>query len=211
MQIISFDANKSAWREFLEGQSAEHPYFFKTPGSFQAQEYFKKILELIAKRSMSYDSVGGIFKFINSIESEYVRDQIWTWLEKYTPIRQQNTNNASRQVLVVRDYRSRCNLVEGKAHPYYSLKPQPRKHFQGRGSRPIQGIVNILEEDPLAPAVSELDFQKKIAKLSLNKYLNDRSIENRNALIAAIHAIPLGSGEKKGSPFLQGGAVGSKR
>ncbi len=213
MKIINFDANKAEWKEFLTKQVEEHPQFFKTPQSFEGQEYFKTILELIAKRSMQFESVMGLWKFINAVQNEYVRSQMWTWLEKYTPIRHNSKENIGNQILVVRDYRSKCSLVEGKEHPYYSLKPQPRKHFQGRGSRPVTGLEkeSELENEATRAAVSELDFQKKITKIKLNKFLNDRSIENRRELIAAINAIPLGSGEKKGAPFLQGGAVGSRR
>jgi hypothetical protein len=211
MQFINFDASKTAWREFLIKQSEEHPDFFKIPQSFQAQEYFKTVLELIAKRSMSFESVMGLWPFIDSVKNENVRNQMWTWIEKYTPIRHQFSKDVSRQIIVVRDYRVKCSLIDGKTNPYYTLKPQPRKHFQGKGKKPLPSIENDLATDVLAPAVSELDFQKKLAKLSLNKFLNDRSIENRNALIAAVQSIPLGSSEKKGSPFLQGGAMGLKR
>lgn len=213
MKIINFDASKVEWKEFITKQVEEYPHFFRTPQSFEGQEYFKVILELIAKRSMRIDSVMGLWKFINAVQNEHVRNQMWTWLEKYTPIRHNFNADISNQILVVRDYRSQCSLIEGKEHPYYSLKPQPRKHFQGRGTRPVTGIGKglELETDTTQAAVSELDFQKKITKIKLNKFFNDRSIENRRELIAAINAIPLGSGEKKGAPFLQGGAVGSKR
>lgn len=208
MEIISFDADKTAWNEFLIKQPEEHPDFFKIPQTFQGQVYFTTILELIAKRSMNLDTVQGLWSFINKVQSEHVRSQMWTWLNKYTPIRQKNTPPGHSQTLIVRDYRSKCSLIESKEHPYYSLKPQPGKHLNVIGTRPMP----VLEQDPgtkvFAPALSELDFQKKIAKLSLNKFLNDRTIEHRNALIKNIQALPLGLGQRKGTPFFQGGAIG---
>ena len=63
MEIISFDANKEVWNEFLIKQPEEHPDFFKIPQTFQGQVYFTTILELIAKRSMSFDSVQGLWSF----------------------------------------------------------------------------------------------------------------------------------------------------
>jgi hypothetical protein len=211
MEIISFDANKNVWNEFLIKQPEEHPDFFKIPQTFQGQVYFTTFLELIAKRSMSLDTVQGLWSFINKVQSEHVRTQMWTWLNNYTPIRQKNTSSGHSQTLIIKDYRSKCSLIEGKEHPYYTLKPQLGKHLNVIGTRPMP----VLEQDPvahvLAPALSELDFQKKIIKLSLNKFLDDRTIEHRDALVKNIQAIPLGAGQSKGTPFFQGGAIGSKR
>ena len=213
MQLISADVSKTAWREFLERQPAAHPDFFKTPQTFQGQEYFKSLLELIAKRSMKCDSLGGLVKFINAVQNPDARERMWTWVDKFTPIREQVTRNGEKQYVIVRDYRAKCSLIEGMEHPYYSLKPQPRKHFSGRGTRPIPEHEPESEQKSMttAPAVTELDFQKKLVKHSLNKFLADRSVENRKDLIAAIQAIPLGAAEKKGVPFLQGGAIGLKK
>jgi hypothetical protein len=211
MEIISFDANKEVWNEFLIKQPEEHPDFFKIPQTFQGQVYFTTILELIAKRSMSFDSVQGLWSFIIAVQSEYVRTQMWTWLNKYTPIRRKIHSRGPSQTLIVKDFRSKCSLIESKEHPYYSLKPQPGKLLNAVGTRPMP----VLEQDPVAnvfaPSLSELDFQKKIAKISLNKFLNDRTIEHRDALVKNIQAIPLGAGQRKGTPFFQGGAIGSKR
>jgi hypothetical protein len=211
LQNLNDRASNAEWRTFFESQPLCYPDFFKTPNSLASQEYFKSLLELIAKRSIKSDNIPGLWAFLRSVNNENVRELMWTWLNKYTPIREKVSKNGNKQIVIVSEYREKCSLIEGMEHPYFSLKPQPRKHFQGRDSKPITDNKQEPKIKSTAPARTELEFQKKVARLSFNKFLADRSVENRHELIDAIHSIPLGPGGKKGNPFFQGGAVGSKR
>lgn len=209
--LENFDAPKDEWKKFLDQQPNKYPDFFKTPSSIQGEQYFKAILELIAKRSLSTESLGGVHNFVRSIANESVQEQILTWFDTYTPIRLQQTRGRGEALVVVRDFRSKCSLIEAKTHPYFSLKPQPRKFWSGKKHIPQPEPVSAPVYRVDAPAITDFDFHKKVVKLAINKFFAERSIENRDELIAAIEAIPLGTSNKKGKPFIQGGAVGSKR
>lgn len=209
---LSFDAPKGIWKAELENQKALYAEFFIRPMSIAGMEYFKAMLELIAKRAVNVGNIQGFFKFIDAVEDKNAKALMLTWIETYTPIRAHLSSEGLEQFHVVQAYRNRCSLIDGKAHPFYSLKEKPRKHKSHPGSRML---VADSEDNDLfsvsAPARTELDFEKKIIKTSLNRFFADRSVENRNKLISAIQRIPLEGTKKKGSPFLQGGAVGSKR
>lgn len=112
----------------------------------------------------------------------------------------------------MRDFRPKCNLVDGITNPFYLLTEKPRKLQRGQvtnGENVITKAEDLMSVD--SPARTELDLQKKLVKTSVNRFLSDRSVENRNKLIAAINSIPLGDAVRGGQVFLQGGAVGSKR
>lgn len=210
--MIDFDADNKTWKEFLESQPTLHSSFFKYPMSPQGMEYFKKMLELINKRAVQIGTMQGVFKFLNSVQDQKSKSLMLTWLDTYSPIRTRLTKSGQEEWLLIRDFRPKCNLVEGITHPFYLLAEKPRKLDLGKVTnreKQTNQIEDTLNVD--SPARTELDFQKKLVKTSVNRFLSDRSVENRIKLIAAINAIPLGDAIKGGQVFLQGGAVGSKR
>lgn len=206
--MIEFDATNEKWKSFLESQPSERGEFFRVPLSQQAMDYFKKMLELINKRAVNLGTMQGVFKFINNVQDKKARALMLTWLDTYSPIRAKMTKAGNEEWRVIPEYRARCNLVDGISNPYYRLVERPRKFNRGRGERiaPENDLFNVD-----TPAKTELELQKKLIKLCVNSFLTVRSLENRVKLIEAINSLPLGDAMKGGKPFLQGGAVGSKR
>lgn len=96
-ELVNFDVPKDEWKQFLCQQPSKYPSFFKTPSTIQGEQYFKAILELIAKRSLSFESLGGLHNFVNSIANESVQEQILTWFDTYTPIRLQKTSGRGKR------------------------------------------------------------------------------------------------------------------
>jgi hypothetical protein len=210
--MIDFDATNESWKSFLEIQPTDHADFFRYPMSLGGMEYFKKMLELINKRAVKLGSMQGVIKFLESVQDKKSKALMLTWLDTYSPIRARLTKAGHEEWRVIPAYRSRCNLVNGISNPFYRLIEKPRKLDRGRGDKAEGTVIqesNLLKVD--APAVTELDFQKKLIKTSVNKFLSERSIESRTKLIAAINALPLGVSPKSGQPFIQGGAIGLKR
>jgi hypothetical protein len=137
------------------------------------------------------------------------------WIERYTPIRQVRSNNDVLQWHVMRAFVEKCDLIEGKANPFYTLKPPPRVVFQA-GSKALRIASGYetskdFEFSLHGAAVSDLDFAVKIAKIAFNEFLSRRSNSSRENLINRIMEIPLGDSSKKGSPFVQGGSPGLGR
>ena len=210
--MIDFDAENKTWKDYLESQPTQYGSFFKHPMSPQGMEYFKKMLELINKRAVKTGTMQGVFKFVNSVQDKKSKALMLTWLDTYSPIRARVTKSGQEEWLLIRDYRARCNLVDGITNPFYLLTEKPRKLHRGQartGENAIFKAEDLMSVD--SPARTELDLQKKLVKTSVNRFLSDRSVENRLKLIAAINAIPLGDSLKGGQVFLQGGAVGLKR
>jgi len=210
--MIDFNAENKTWKDFLESQPTQHSSFFKHPMSPQGMEYFKKMLELINKRAVKIGTMQGVFKFLNSVQDKKSKALMLTWLDTYSPIRARVTKSGQEEWLLMRDFRPKCNLVDGTTNPFYLLTEKPRKLHRGQvtnGENPIAQAEDLMSV--ASPARTELDLQKKLVKTSVNRFLCDRSVENRKKLIAAINAIPLGDAVRGGQVFLQGGAVGSKR
>lgn len=208
VQMIEFDASNERWKSFLESQPSERAELFRLPFSQSAMDYFKKMLELINKRAVNLGNMQGVVKFIDNVQDKKAKALMLTWLDTYSPIRAKITKAGNEEWRVIPQFRSRCNLVDGISNPFYLLVERPRKLNRGRGAG-LDQVSDLLNVD--APAKTELDLQKKLIKLNVNRFLTVRSVENRTKLIEAIHALPLGDGVKGGQPFIQGGAVGSKR
>lgn len=210
--MIDFNAENKTWKDFLESQPTQHSSFFRHPMSPQGMEYFKKMLELINKRAVHTGTMQGVFKFVNSVQDKKTKALMLTWLDSYSPIRARVSKSGQEEWVLMRDFRTKCNLVDGITNPFYLLTEKPRKLHRGQVTNhenPIAQAEDLMSVD--SPARTELDLQKKLVKTSVNRFLSDRSVENRNKLIAAINSIPLGDAVRGGQVFLQGGAVGSKR
>lgn len=210
--MVDFDAENKIWKDFLESQPTEHGAFFRHPMSPQGMEYFKKMLELINRRAVKVGTMQGVFKFLNGVQDKKSKALMLTWLDTYSPIRARVTKSGQEEWMLIRDYRPKCNLVDGITNPFYLLTEKPRKLHRGQVKNGEDAVTDV--EDLMSiesPARTELDLQKKLVKTSVNRFLSDRSVENRKKLIAAINAIPLGDAVRGGQLFLQGGAVGSKR
>lgn len=205
---IQFDLPRAEWRKSLEEQPHQNSQFFEVPMSVNGMAYFKNILEVIGKRSIKIGEVSGIYKFIHAVKEDRAKRQMIAWLESFTPIRTSLRGGHLEHFFVVEKLRNSCSLIDGMTVPFYSMREglNVRVGNQNRFDDQLKPVFNVLQA-----AVTEFEFQKKMVKLSVNKFFLDRTIENRNSLIAEIYRIPLGEIGKKGQSFLQGGAVGSKR
>jgi hypothetical protein len=210
--MISFDSSDASWKDFLAAQPTEHAAYFKNPASEQGMNYFKKMLELINKRAVELGTSRGVAKFINSVQVQTARDQMHTWLDLYSPIRAKVSSSGEEQWKVIPHFRTRCNFVEGIVKPYYILKAQPRKlHVGTRLGLDFPDPRTEAYPFDKSPALTDLGLRKKIVKMSMDRFLGERTLENRKKLIFEISAIPLEDSVKGGHLFIQGGAVGSKR
>ena len=199
------------WRSFLESQSKEYPAYFDDPFSEAAMSYFKEMLEKICLRAIEHNSCSGLHSFVQSVKHERTRALMLTWLDTYSPIRQIKTKNGVFQQEVIRDFVPLCSIIEGKVHPYYSLDVKPRKtHKVGhKNLAPTEVEVDGKSLfNTLRAANSDLELVIKMAKIAFNQFIRDRSLDSRKSLVDKINLIPIGKIEKKGQPFLQGGAPG---
>lgn len=208
------DLPSKDWRAFLEDQPNRHPEYFKDPFSEMAMNYFKEMLESICQRAIQNNSCTGFYSFVQFVNNDHVRALMFTWMDSYSPIRQIKTKNGVQYHEVIRDYVPRCSITEAKCHPYYTLKVKPIKIY-GHGRKVILETNSEVDEtilfDTSRPASSDLDFSIKMAKMAFNKFMRERSLDTRKILIDKINLIPIGSLEKKGKPFLQGGAPGLRK
>jgi len=207
--IVDINLPSNAWRSFLENQSKEYPAYFDDPFSEAAMSYFKEMLEKICHRAIEHNSCSGLHSFIQSVKHERTKALMLTWLDTYSPIRQIKTKNGVFQQEVIRDFVPLCSMIEGKVNPYYSLDVKPRKtHKVGRKNlAPTEVEVDGKNLFNISLAAnSDLDLVIKMAKIAFNQFIRDRSLDSRKSLVDKINMIPIGHIEKKGNPFLQGGA-----
>lgn len=202
------------WRKFLEDQPNRHPEYFKDPFSEMAMNYFKEMLEIICQRAINNKSCAGFYSFIQIVTNENAKALMLTWLDSYSPIRQIKTKNGVLYHEVIRDYIPRCSIIEAKCRPYYNLKAKPVKIYKHGRKVNLEDNFEIDDAilfDTSRAASSDLDFSIKMAKIAFNKFIRERTLDSRNILIEKFNLIPIGSLEKKGSPFLQGGAPGLRK
>lgn len=208
---IDINVSSKAWRTFLESQSKEYPNYFEDPFSEAAMSYFKEMLEKICLRAIEHKSCSGLHTFVQSVKHERTRALMFTWLDTYSPIRQIKTKNGVFQQEVIRDFVPLCSMIEGKVHPYFSLNVRPRKtHKVGRKNLALNEVEVDGKSmfDTSRAASSDLELAIKMAKIAFNQFIRDRSLDSRKNLVDKINLIPIGQIERKGKPFLQGGAPG---
>ena len=200
------------WRAYLEDQPNKFPEYFNDPFSVAAMNYFKEMLEKICQRAIKHNSCSGFHSFVQSVKNDRIKALMLTWMDSYSPIRQIKTKkDGFFQEEVIRDFVPLCSIVNGKANPYYSLQAKPRKtHRIGRKISPsiVVDVDGKNYFDTSRPANSDLDLAIKMAKMAFNQFIRDRSLDSRKSLFDKINLIPIGQIEKKGKPFLQGGAPG---
>lgn len=198
-----------SWIAYLTDQPIKYPDYFKTPFSKDAQIYFKKILELVAERSIKMGLVAGFYKFLDSVENETAKSLMITWIETYTPIRTTSNKKNEHQLIVVKEFINRCNLISGLEHPFYTIKEKPRKIYTVNSYRSIQQFVpkenDSVALNVTAAAKTEHEFNLKILKIAFNEFILERSIEKRTKLISRIMEFPIGELKKGRNPTLQGG------
>jgi len=210
-RVIDINVSSKAWRTFLESQSKEYPDYFEDPFSEAAMSYFKEMLEKICLRAIEHKSCSGLHSFVQSVKHERTRALMFTWLDTYSPIRQIKTKNGVFQQEVIRDFVPLCSMIEGKLHPYFSLNVRPRKtHKVGRKNLALNEVEVDGKSmfDTSRAASSDLELAIKMAKIAFNQFIRDRSLDSRKNLVDKINLIPIGQIERKGKPFLQGGAPG---
>lgn len=210
-RVIDINVSSKAWRTFLESQSKEYPDYFEDPFSEAAMSYFKEMLEKICLRAIEHKSCSGLHSFVQSVKHERTRALMFTWLDTYSPIRQIKTKNGVFQQEVIRDFVPLCSMIEGKVHPYFSLNVRPRKtHKVGRKNVALNEVEVDGKSmfDTSRAASSDLELAIKMAKIAFNQFIRDRSLDSRKNLVDKINLIPIGQIERKGKPFLQGGAPG---
>jgi hypothetical protein len=210
-RVIDINVSSKAWRTFLESQSKEYPDYFEDPFSEAAMSYFKEMLEQICLRAIEHKSCSGLHSFVQSVKHERTRALMFTWLDTYSPIRQIKTKNGVFQQEVIRDFVPLCSMIEGKVHPYFSLNVRPRKtHKVGRKNLALNEVEVDGKSmfDTSRAASSDLELAIKMAKIAFNQFIRDRSLDSRKNLVDKINLIPIGQIERKGKPFLQGGAPG---
>ena len=206
------DLPSKDWRAYLEDQQKKFPEYFTDPFSAAAMSYFKEKLEEICQRAIKHNSCSGFHSFVQSVKNERVKALMLTWMDTYSPIRQIKTKKEGIfQEEVIRDFVPLCSVINGKANPYYSLQAKPRKtHRVGRKIFPsiVVDVDGKNYFDTSRPANSDLDLAIKMAKLAFNQFIRDRSLDSRKILVDKINLIPIGQIQKRGKPFLQGGAPG---
>jgi len=206
------DLPSKDWRAFLEDQSNRHSEYFEDPFSEAAMNYFKEMLESICQRAIKQNSCSGFHFFVQSVKNDRIRALMYTWMDTYSPIRQIKTKkDGIFQEEVIRDFVPLCSVINGKANPYYSLQAKPRKtHRVGRKIFPsiVVDVDGKNYFDTSRPANSDLDLAIKMAKMAFNQFIRDRSLDSRKSLVDKINLIPIGQIQKRGKPFLQGGAPG---
>lgn len=200
------------WRAYLEDQPNKFPGYFNDPFSEAAMRYFKEKLEEICQRAIKHNSCSGFHLFVQSVKNDRIKALMLTWMDTYSPIRQIKTKkDGIFQEEVIRDFVPLCSILNGKANPYYSLQVKPRKtHRVGRKIYPSI-VVDVNGKnyfDTSRAANSDLELAIKMAKMAFNQFIRDRSLDSRKNLVYKINLIPIGQIEKKGNPFLQGGAPG---
>ncbi len=200
------------WRAYLEDQPNKFPVYFNDPFSAAAMNYFQGMLEQICQRAIRHNSCSGFYSFVQSVKNDRIKALMLTWTDTYSPIRQIKTKkDGFFREEVIRDFVPLCSIVNGKANPYYSLQVKPRKtHRVGRKISPsiVVDIDGKNYFDTSRPANSDLDLSIKMAKMAFNQFIRERSLDFRKNLVDKINLIPIGQIEKKGKPFLQGGAPG---
>jgi hypothetical protein len=212
---IASEVDKVTWRNFLLAQPEVCEGHFSYPSSFAARAYFSEMLEMFATRAIKIGSVAGLHGFLSEVKDEATRGQMIGWIEKYTPIRQVRSANDILQWHVMRAFVEKCDLIEGKANPFYTLKPRPHVLLQA-GSKALRiasghETSKEYEFSLQSAAISDLSFAIKVAKIAFNEFLSQRSNSSRQNLINRIMEIPLGDSPKKGSPIVQGGLPGLGR
>jgi hypothetical protein len=196
----------------------EHSKYFSTPCSEAAQSYFQSVLEGLAKRAFLEDRVAGVHKFLCAVRDEFSRSQMITWLDDYSMIGVVIAKSGHKQYHIVRSKADKAAYWEGVKNPYYKLTPKPQKYYVKMTAAKQWSLVNDSEQTKKTQLISvkqladtDLEFRKKLAKIAFNKFLQDRSIENRKKLIERILDVEENFVGSKGSPLLQGGSTGLKK
>lgn len=143
----------------------------------------------------------GLAKLIGSFEDEGFRAHLICWLEMFTPIRWRRQPNG--QLDSYTPNWEGYDLGGAKLNPYYTFTSVDGSSRKNELSHKAGASGNV--------QLSAKEFERKIIRLSLEKYLRDSTIENRKSLIDLISRYESAGGVQGGNPFLQGGAPGLGR
>ena len=175
----------------------------KIPETSEERKALHEILLKFAGNAVRNGTTKGLGHLVCNFENPKFRDQLIRWLETYTPIRRETCSMPEHiRFLVPKELRVNYDLGGARLNPYYCMETKNTEKYS-------KFKVELITYE--AAQLSQNEFERKILKRALEKFLIEGSIEARKRLIELVDSYEAFKKNFNARRFVQGGAPGLGR